>query len=104
MPAARAATPATTILYLKERPIAIELKAFSLVVIEGPDAGTSWKGGKRSVLIGTHPSSDLCLSDPHVSRLHARIDVEEHEYVLADLGSTNGTRVGGVRIRHACLE
>jgi two-component system response regulator GlrR len=102
MPPAR--SPATTILYLQERPVAIELKAFALEVIEGPDAGRSWKGGKRSVLIGTHPSSDLCLADPHVSRLHARIDVEEHEYVLSDLGSTNGTRVGGVRIRHACLE
>ncbi|HVQ27280.1 MAG TPA: sigma 54-interacting transcriptional regulator, partial [Planctomycetota bacterium] len=102
MPAAK--SPATTILYLHERPVAIELRAFALEVVAGPDSGRSLAGRKRSVLLGTHPSSDVCLTDPHVSRLHARIDVEERDYVLADLGSTNGTRVGGVRVRQVCLE
>jgi DNA-binding NtrC family response regulator len=96
--------PATTVLYLHERPVAIELRAYALEVVEGPDAGRALEGRERSVLVGTHPSSDLCLGDPHVSRLHARIDVEERDYVLSDLGSTNGTRVGGVRVRQVCLE
>jgi DNA-binding NtrC family response regulator len=39
-----------------------------------------------------------------VSRLHARLDVEERDYVLRDLGSTNGTRVGDTRVREACLD
>jgi DNA-binding NtrC family response regulator len=97
-------SPATTILYLGGQPVAIELKAFALEVEAGPDAGKTLRGGKRSLLLGTHPSSDLLLSDPHVSRLHARIDVEEQEVVLTDLGSTNGTRVSGVRVLKVCLD
>jgi transcriptional regulator with GAF, ATPase, and Fis domain len=100
-------SPATTILFRHERPVALELRAFMIEVVAGPDAGRALRGAKRSLLIGTHPSAELCLSDPHVSRLHARLDVEEREVVLTDLGSTNGTRVGpppGVRVRQVCLE
>ena len=97
-------SPATTILYLGGHAVAIELKAFALEIEAGPDAGKTLAGRKRSMLLGTHPSSDLVLTDPHVSRLHARIDVEEQEVVLSDLGSTNGTRVSGIRVRQVCLE
>jgi transcriptional regulator with GAF, ATPase, and Fis domain len=96
--------PATTLLRIQDRPVAIQIRGFSVEVVGGPDAGKTLFGTKRSLLIGTHASSDLVLSDPHVSRLHARIDVEEHDYLLTDLGSTNGTRVAGVRVRQACLE
>src|SRR5262249_4332918 len=96
--------PATTIIGQRERPTALAIRGFTLEVAVGPDAGRVGRIEKRSALIGTHPSSDLVLSDPHVSRLHARVDVEDDEYVLTDLGSTNGTRVGGVRVRQACLE
>jgi DNA-binding NtrC family response regulator len=46
----------------------------------------------------------VVLDDPLVSRLHARLDVEGDEYILRDLGSTNGTRVGRTRIRAAFLD
>ncbi len=96
--------PATTLLKLKERAVAIRIRGFALEVVSGPDAGKSIKGTKRSLVIGTHASSEMMLGDPHVSRLHARIDVEDADYVLRDMGSTNGTRVAGVRVREACLE
>jgi DNA-binding NtrC family response regulator len=54
-------------------------------------------------VVGTHPPSDLVLRDPEVSRQHLRIDAER-EWILRDLGSTNGTRVGGVRVREAILD
>jgi transcriptional regulator with GAF, ATPase, and Fis domain len=95
---------ATTLLGQRDRPTAIQVRSFALEVVDGPDAGARFSGNKRSVLIGTHPASDMVLSDPHVSRLHARIDVEDQDYLLCDLGSTNGTRVAGVRVRQACLE
>ena len=96
--------PATTIIGHRERPTALAIRGFSLEVVAGPDTGRTVQVEKRSALLGTHPSSDLVLTDPHVSRAHARIDVEETDYVLTDLGSTNGTRAGGVRIRQVCLE
>jgi DNA-binding NtrC family response regulator len=97
------ATTATTLLGRDDKPIAIQVRGFALEVQSGADAGRRVCGEKRHLLIGTHPSSDLVLRDPHVSRLHARLDVDEQDYVLRDLGSTNGTRVGGVRVREACL-
>src|SRR6266567_939869 len=96
--------PQTTLIGIQEQPEALQLRSYAVEVVAGPDAGRVFQGRKRSVLVGTHPSSDLALSDPHVSRLHARIDIEDNEYLLSDLGSTNGTRVGGVRIRQGCLE
>jgi DNA-binding NtrC family response regulator len=96
--------PATTIIGHRDRPTALSIRGFVLEVVAGPDAGRTCRIEKRSALVGTHPSSDLVLTDPHASRLHARIDVEDDEYVVTDLGSTNGTRVGGVRVRQACLE
>jgi DNA-binding NtrC family response regulator len=96
--------PQTTLIGIQDQPEALQLRSYAVEVTGGPDAGRVLQGRKRSVLIGTHPSSDLALSDPHVSRLHARIDIEENEYLLSDLGSTNGTRVGNVRVRQACLE
>ena len=91
---------ATTVMRIAERAIAIQIRGFTLEI----EGGRTIRGDKRSLLIGTHPSADVVLDDPMVSRLHARIDVEERDYVLRDLGSTNGTRVGATRIREACLE
>src|SRR5262245_46661724 len=96
--------PATTLLRLGDRPTAIEVRGFALEITAGPDAPKTVRGEKRSLLLGTHPSSEVELTDPHVSRLHARLDVEDTDYVLRDLGSTNGTRVGGTRIVQACLD
>jgi pSer/pThr/pTyr-binding forkhead associated (FHA) protein len=38
------------------------------------------------------------LSDQNVSRRHAQISPGQGAYVVADLGSTNGTMVNGTRI------
>jgi DNA-binding NtrC family response regulator len=95
--------PATTILRRGERPVAVELRGCQLTVTAGPDAGKTAQLTRRSLMVGTHEPSDLILTDPHVSRQHLRIEVE-NEFVLRDLGSTNGTRVGGVRVREALLD
>jgi DNA-binding NtrC family response regulator len=85
------------------RPAALRVGGFELAVVAGPDQGRVVRPSQRSAVIGTQTGCDLALSDPHVSRLHCRIDVDQQEYVLRDLGSTNGTLVGGVRIREAAL-
>jgi two-component system, NtrC family, response regulator GlrR len=96
--------PATTVLRVGPRATAIQVRGFSLEVLSGAGAGQTVRGDKRSLLFGTHDSADVRLADPHVSRLHARLDVEASDYVLCDLGSTNGTRVGGARVRQVCLD
>ena len=62
-------------------------------------------GHRRYVLsagvntIGREPSSTVCISDPSVSRGHARITVENGEAMLEDLASKNGTQVMGQIIK-----
>ena len=67
----------------------------SLVVILGPDVG-SRVVLDRSIEMGRDPACDLPLHDDNVSWRHAR--VEDHgngEWVVMDLGSTNGILVDG---------
>jgi two-component system, NtrC family, response regulator HydG len=79
---------------------------FVLRVNEGPDAGASrvLDGvDEARVLIGQSAVCTLRLTDPTVSRRHAALRREEHAWRLLDLGSTNGTRVNGVRVKEAFL-
>ena len=46
-------------------------------------------------LIGRDPAATVYIDAPGVSRRHARIVIDERKAVLEDLGSKNGTVVGG---------
>jgi len=79
---------------------------FRLVVVEGGDAGKVFQIDPElpsRVLIGTSPTCVIRLADPHVSRRHLALDTAEHELVLQDLRSSNGTRVNGVRVSEGFL-
>jgi diguanylate cyclase (GGDEF)-like protein len=73
----------------------------SLVVIQGSDhdLGTHVVC-ERGVTIGRDADVELPLDDVSISRRHCRVEREEASgtYRVVDLGSTNGTRVNGVRI------
>ncbi len=51
--------------------------------------------GDRAFLIGRSPECDLALPNMTVSWRHAELRRAAGDWVLADLGSTNGTRVNG---------
>jgi DNA-binding winged helix-turn-helix (wHTH) protein len=61
-------------------------------------------GGRRIALtiganlIGRDPTATVLLDVSGVSRRHARIMVDEHDAVLEDLGSKNGTRIGDTAV------
>ena len=55
------------------------------------------------VVVGTDPSSDVVLDDPFVSARHLRLERRGARWHLRDLGSTNGTAVGGLRVGEAEL-
>lgn len=54
--------------------------------------------GDRPVVIGRLSECEVMVSDPNVSRRHAEVRPAARGYVVADLGSTNGTRVNGAVI------
>jgi transcriptional regulator with GAF, ATPase, and Fis domain len=53
--------------------------------------------------IGSHPSNDIVLADPRVSRFHCRLARGREAWRIVDTDSTNGTAVDGVRVRDAEL-
>jgi hypothetical protein len=53
--------------------------------------------GHRLVTLGRLPECAVSLNDPNVSRRHAEIRPGS-ELTIVDLGSTNGTKVNGLRI------
>jgi hypothetical protein len=52
----------------------------------------------RRFTIGRALACDFTLADLSVSRWHARLHMEGTEWLLSDLGSTNGTRLNGWRV------
>ncbi|MCU1400138.1 MAG: hypothetical protein JWN62_3247 [Acidimicrobiales bacterium] len=48
--------------------------------------------------VGRLPESTISLNDANVSRRHAEFRSAGRNFVVADLGSTNGTKVNGTRI------
>ena len=72
-------------------------------VLSGPDAGRVFTVGVPLIQIG-RTGVEVTLADRRVSSMHAEIRLGEDGYRLRDLGSTNGTRVGGLRIVEAFLE
>lgn len=75
--------------------------ATSLVVTAGPLRGTSLTLGSTPILIGRAPECTLVLDDDYASNRHARVFQREDEWMVEDLGSTNGTLVSGRRIEGA---
>ncbi|MBX3187792.1 MAG: sigma 54-dependent Fis family transcriptional regulator [Labilithrix sp.] len=79
---------------------------FVLRIAAGRDAGKSlvldWNARPR-VLVGQSPVCDFVLADPRVSRRHLALSPEGHRVRLTDLGTTNGTRVGGVQMIEVLL-
>ncbi|MGD2162183.1 MAG: FHA domain-containing protein [Anaerolineales bacterium] len=52
---------------------------------------------EREILIGRGTQSDIQLSDPKISRKHARLRFGDENVLLEDLGSAHGTLVNGER-------
>ena len=54
--------------------------------------------GSEPTSIGRLPDNTLALNDTNVSRRHCEVRASGRGFVVADVGSTNGTKVNGIRI------
>jgi len=64
-----------------------------LVVTEGSLQGTTITLGTSAITIGRAADCTLVIDDEFASGRHARISRQDGQWVLDDLGSTNGTYV-----------
>jgi hypothetical protein len=61
----------------------------------------TWPLSKEAVVIGRMQGCDVMIPDAGVSRRHAEVRREGDEWVIIDLGSTNGIEINGRRVnRH----
>lgn len=75
-----------------------------LVVTGGIAVGMKFPLIKEVCTIGRKEGNDICLQDPNISRIHARIEQGDQDYTLVDMGSTNGTFVNGKRVIKATVK
>lgn len=66
-----------------------------LLVTAGKLAGTSLPLGTSAIVVGRAASCTLVLEDDYASSRHARFFPDGDGWKVEDLGSTNGTVVGG---------
>ncbi len=74
-----------------------------LEVVRGPDKKSAGTFTADRIVIGTHDSCDLVLTDPTVSRQHFEIELEPAGYRIRDLDSLNGVKVEGLRVFDAVV-
>ncbi|HWG65543.1 MAG TPA: FHA domain-containing protein [Streptosporangiaceae bacterium] len=63
----------------------------NLLVTGGPLAGTSLALTEQQITIGRANDATLVLNDDYASSRHARLFPQDGQWIVEDLGSTNGT-------------
>ncbi len=76
-----------------------------LIQLSGRETGQNYNlsasGGV--IKIGRDVTCDICIDDPHVSRVHCEIATGDGKMVLKDLGSTNGIFINGNKVTEQVL-
>jgi len=75
------------------------VEALSPFEVYMPRSGISWRLRAGVTSIGRSLNNDIVLTEPSVSRHHARITVDKGMIYLEDTGSVNGVYRQGKRIR-----
>ncbi|MGB1276500.1 MAG: sigma 54-interacting transcriptional regulator, partial [Nannocystaceae bacterium] len=75
-----------------------------LRVCDGPQRGKELRVVSRKIRGGRSELNDLVVDDGSISGVHFELILEEQGVLLRDLGSTNGTWVGAIRVREAWIE
>ncbi|WP_306748785.1 FtsK/SpoIIIE domain-containing protein [Saccharothrix yanglingensis] len=71
-------------------------------VVAGPDRGRTFPLHRGSSVIGRDPACEVRLTDPLVSRKHARVNITDVAEVI-DLGSANGVQFGDAAVSRSVL-
>jgi DNA-binding NtrC family response regulator len=79
------------------------IRRFRVTVTSGSATGKAWNEIAERCAIGSHPSNDLVIDDGTVSRFHCELAIAGSAVRVRDLGSRNGTLVGGIALGDATV-
>ncbi len=96
--------PGLTTIFVDSKATKRRLKKAKLIVTSGPDKGKELVIERERVTIGRSVICDLVLEDKSVSGTHVEIIATEKGFLLKDLDSTNGSRVGDLQIREVWIK
>lgn len=71
---------------------------YVLEIIQGPDSGRTFPLEGNEVHMGRHAQCEIVLKDLEISRRHLKVSQSGDDWIVDDLGSTNGTWLNGQRI------
>ncbi len=74
-----------------------------LIIVSGDAQGQQFDLDQEVMVVGRDPQCQVVLESPEVSRRHAELRQGPEGIVVKDLGSTNGTLVGGREIDEKLL-
>ena len=83
--------------------VARRMKTVRVIVLDGPDKGAFFEGAQEEIRVGGDDDNDLVIRDPSVSRKHATLGLEHGGIRVRDLGSTNGTFMGDLRVHDVVI-
>ena len=89
-----APTPLAQRAYEDPRPVLAQFESMN----EGPAKGTKYSLRTPLVHVGRGAHNDVRLNDESVSDTHAKLQRRDDGWYVMDMGSTNGTYVGGSRL------
>jgi hypothetical protein len=89
--------PPTPPAALPPQPQESRLRAF----LRGPEG--SFELAQPVMILGRSKRCDIVLADPNVSRQHAEVRLDNGDFVVTDLDSTNGLKVNGRPVKRAVL-
>lgn len=71
---------------------------YRLVMKSGPNPGKVFELNMDLMSVGREATNDIVIQDSEISRNHARITRRGNNFLLEDLGSTNGTFINRQRV------
>jgi transcriptional regulator with PAS, ATPase and Fis domain len=85
------------------RQATLRIRAATLEVQSGVDAGRTARVEATSFVVGSGDTADFRMTDTTVSREHLRLTLDDAGLRVKDEGSRNGTFIGAARVMHAIL-
>lgn len=95
--------PGLTTIFVDKKATKRKLRKAKLHIVDGPDKGKELVMDRERVSVGRSVICDLVVADKAVSGTHCEFIADERGFLVKDLGSTNGTKVGELKIREVWI-